>query len=234
MYHTARRAFTLIELLVVIAIIAILAAILFPVFAQAREKARQTSCVSNMKQLGTAAQMYNQDYDGLYVPPYKYQGTASCANLDWWDDLLQPYTKNRQISVCPSRKFTVGCEATRNKWANNGTEKWQSYGVNTVESWPTTGWSGATRFGYRKPLAAGATTFGESVHEAEIYEPAGTIWLVDVLAAELWNESSLDYAGNVAAFRRHSDGYNAVYGDGHAKWLKAGASKPTMWSVQQD
>ena len=82
--------------------------------------------------------------------------------------------------------------------------------------------------------AAGATSFGESVHEAEVAEPAGTIWAVDVQASELWNESSLDYAANAAAFRRHSDGFNAVFGDGHAKWLKAGSTRPQMWSVQQD
>lgn len=234
MNGTARRAFTLIELLVVIAIIAILAAILFPVFAQAREKARQTSCVSNLKQLGTAAQMYNQDYDGLWVPPYKYQGPNGCNDLDWWDDLLQPYAKNRQIAICPSRKFPVGCAAPRNRWANNGIEKQISYGVNTLESWPVTGWNGNSKYGYRKPLVAGATTFGESVHEAEIYEPAGTIWAFDVQASEIWNENSLDYTASVDAYRRHSDGFNAVFGDGHAKWLKAGSSKPSMWSVQPD
>ena len=69
---TIKKGFTLIELLVVIAIIAILAAILFPVFAQAREKARQTSCLSNMKQLGTATQLYMDDYDETFPPAKLY------------------------------------------------------------------------------------------------------------------------------------------------------------------
>ncbi len=88
----SRTGFTLIELLVVIAIIAILAAILFPVFAQARDKARQTSCLSNAKQIGTGVMMYTQDYDEMY-PTIDYAKYLV---------LIQPYTKNEQIWECPS------------------------------------------------------------------------------------------------------------------------------------
>ncbi len=94
-----RSGFTLIELLVVIAIIAILAAILFPVFARAREKARQTSCMSNMKQLATSARMYSSDYDSRIVP-YSLGGDPGGAPVFW--DRLQPYVKNEQIFDCPS------------------------------------------------------------------------------------------------------------------------------------
>ncbi|NLO04601.1 MAG: prepilin-type N-terminal cleavage/methylation domain-containing protein [candidate division WS1 bacterium] len=91
-----RRGFTLIELLVVIAIIAILAAILFPVFARAREKARQSSCLSNLKQIALGAIAYSQDYDERWVR-YRY------PNPYYWRDKLMPYVNNMQVFVCPSR-----------------------------------------------------------------------------------------------------------------------------------
>jgi prepilin-type N-terminal cleavage/methylation domain-containing protein/prepilin-type processing-associated H-X9-DG protein len=106
-------AFTLIELLVVIAIIAILAAILFPVFAQAREKARQATCVSNLKQIGLAWLMYAQDYDET-IPPfrpyqngtrfYSWEGSTDGTTWNNADGLLQPYMKNTAIADCPSAK----------------------------------------------------------------------------------------------------------------------------------
>lgn len=94
-----RSGFTLIELLVVIAIIAILASILFPVFARAREKARQSACLSNVKQIVLALDMYAQDYDEMYPPGYTpFQDEPN------WRDFVAPYMKNKQILVCPSQK----------------------------------------------------------------------------------------------------------------------------------
>ena len=104
-----RSGFTLIELLVVIAIIAILAAILFPVFAKAREKARQTSCLSNVKQWALASMMYAQDYDEVTVPTYSYNPAGpmtGCGNLMGWWQMLEPYVKNTQLLVCPSYHHT--------------------------------------------------------------------------------------------------------------------------------
>jgi len=125
--NMSRRAFTLIELLVVIAIIAILAAILFPVFAQAREKARAISCLSNLKQMGTGAMMYVQDYDETYpqgvaranTGPVWYNGLNTMYPNGWraahqagstryeaaattWAEAIQPYVKNYGLGTCPS------------------------------------------------------------------------------------------------------------------------------------
>jgi prepilin-type N-terminal cleavage/methylation domain-containing protein/prepilin-type processing-associated H-X9-DG protein len=128
------NGFTLIELLVVIAIIAILAAILFPVFAQAREKARQTSCLSNQKQIGLGVMMYVQDYDETYPQAYYYKNNTATTNggaaggYVTWTVMTQPYIKNEKLFVCPSDKLggltpdnpvcnpftdtvTLGCEA---------------------------------------------------------------------------------------------------------------------------
>lgn len=108
-----RRGFTLIELLVVIAIIAILAAILFPVFARAREAARATACKSNLKQIGNAVMMYTQDYDetlpfqsnmGAATPRYPTNGLELLNTDDWGEagDLVAPYIKNKEVFGCPS------------------------------------------------------------------------------------------------------------------------------------
>ena len=117
MFHRKRKkAFTLIELLVVIAIIAILAAILFPVFARAREKARQASCQSNLKEIALAWIMYAQDYDEMVVPlrgPYYPGFTPTSGFPDTGDyiyywEILHPYVKNVQIWACPSCGSTSG------------------------------------------------------------------------------------------------------------------------------
>ena len=127
-----RQGFTLIELLVVIAIIAILAAILFPVFAQARGKARQTACLSNLRQIGTATGMYVQDYDETFYPHRFNSGTDSnpllnevpdpannitgnARNRTFWISLLQPYTKNYDLFKCPSNT------SAQNAWVKYNT-----------------------------------------------------------------------------------------------------------------
>jgi prepilin-type N-terminal cleavage/methylation domain-containing protein len=110
MYRNQRSGFTLIELLVVIAIIAILAAILFPVFAQAREKARQVTCISNARQLSLGLMMYSQDYDESIMSfPDNDAGDPNCptcdpnpAHFQVWYDYIQPYVKSQGIQRCPS------------------------------------------------------------------------------------------------------------------------------------
>jgi prepilin-type N-terminal cleavage/methylation domain-containing protein/prepilin-type processing-associated H-X9-DG protein len=120
MRYLSRRAFTLIELLVVIAIIAILAAILFPVFAKAREAARKASCINNMKQLGTGIQMYAQDYDETYMPRAPFPSNH-------WGTVIQPYVKNYGVFACPSNPSNQLQIAT----GADGGKVVQSYGINS-------------------------------------------------------------------------------------------------------
>ena len=132
-----RQAFTLIELLVVIAIIAILAAILFPVFAQARAKARQTSCTSNLKQLTTGILMYVQDYDETF-PCVTYENYPVAPGVDWGSDtwayndvfvLIQPYVKNYGVFFCPDRQKFVPASGDFCRPGNNNYQVW-GYGYN--------------------------------------------------------------------------------------------------------
>ena len=198
--RTNRKGFTLIELLVVIAIIAILAAILFPVFARAREKARQASCQSNLKQLSLAVHMYSQDYDELNAP-IANSNVSLGGNGVWWMIILQPYIKNIQINDCPSANGggycanTGGCEAGAP--SPDPYRYFGGYGAN----W---GWDAVPAVGYPGP-------FG--VSDSTTQEPAGTFLILDgqcVVACPSWT------GGN----SRHNEGANIAYADGHVKWLK--------------
>jgi prepilin-type N-terminal cleavage/methylation domain-containing protein/prepilin-type processing-associated H-X9-DG protein len=141
-----RRAFTLIELLVVIAIIAILAAILFPVFAQAREKARSISCLSNVKQIGTASMMYVQDYDETYMCGWG-QGTPDTQGTTIWRWVLLPYIQRNGLTnvyaggssgagilICPSTRVGITSYGYNqnhfaNQWAQNSAGHWNNSGI---------------------------------------------------------------------------------------------------------
>ena len=117
MHHSNRsqpRGFTLIELLVVIAIIAILAAILFPVFAQAREKARSISCLSNIRQIGLGIMMYVQDYDEQYPKGDFWDQSQGFSGYYLWSSqmCMQPYIKSNQVYKCPSDAFAAGHDAS--------------------------------------------------------------------------------------------------------------------------
>src|SRR5262245_30677997 len=107
MHRTGRPGFTLIELLVVIAIIAILAAILFPVFAQARERTRMSACMSNMRQIGTSLMIYVQDFDETY-PCIRFHGVGGIRrNRDYtWKNAIRPYLKSLDVLGCPSNPFS--------------------------------------------------------------------------------------------------------------------------------
>ena len=182
--RAARRriGFTLIELLVVIAIIAILAAILFPVFAQVREKARQISCLSSEKQIGLGVTQYIQDNDER-VPPVSYQYPNQA--LMCWPDLIQPYVKNWKIFRCPDAgKDPFGM------WGTNSTSNPASKDANGVlgAGWWEWGGSYGMNSNYLAPIAncdgdhngMQYSMFGKPVSESEIDEVANTVFATDV------------------------------------------------------
>lgn len=223
--RTRRLSFTLIELLVVIAIIAILAAILFPVFAQARAKARQTACLSNQKQLGTAIMMYVQDYDETF-PMSGYSAAPAAGNVGWYF-IVNPYVKaavptsmalstNQSVSVftCPDFQATP--------YASAFNTPIRSYALNRN----ITG-------GFDRNLPV--TDHGPAKALAALETPASQILLGEAAGGCVWTQGNDDptlLPSLAAAFQncnryyvlgrgRHNQGSVYLFGDGHAKWFKA-------------
>lgn len=230
-----RSGFTLIELLVVIAIISILAAILFPVFARARENARRTSCLSNTKQLGLALMQYVQDYDETFPMANSPLGAGQTTpdGLQWtagaiyWPQIVYPYHKSLQVYWCPSYKFANTAASSSTYVPVNG-----QYGANTL------------LLPLNNTLSASNTTKNLSI----IQSAATTYLLMDSGTFYTRASNALASSGNVgflpgmgsvgsdcssinsgAAYEnqrrdcqiaRHFDGVNVAFADGHAKWLK--------------
>jgi len=193
-----RRGFTLIELLVVIAIIAILAAILFPVFARAREKARQTSCLSNVKQIMTGVLMYAQDYDEVLPVASHWDAldnTAPSTTYTIWYESIYPYVANWQIFICPSQKR-----------------------ANPQGGAPGYGWN-YQEFGYRS--SSGSLGSHYSTPLGEILQPAQTIVVGDSEDTDARGNSGSRYLYRRHSLylpSRHNGGGNMGMADGHAKW----------------
>ena len=223
-----RRAFTLIELLVVIAIIAILAAILFPVFAQAKDAAKKTVCVSNLKQMGLAWTMYSGDYDGAAMLAYDYTYATPDVWIGWWGaydpatkgikpntSYLYPYTKSEGIKACPSYK------PTDPGWGNTG------YGYNYV-SFPGTA------------LDANGNVVGGSTNESQIELPSETITFAEASRWDVWsNPGQTPVAGSAyiqypsmrapSIHGRHAQQATVAWADGHAKTMRPTTPNDVTW-----
>jgi prepilin-type N-terminal cleavage/methylation domain-containing protein/prepilin-type processing-associated H-X9-DG protein len=234
-----KRGFTLIELLVVVAIIGILAAILFPVFARARESARRASCASNLKQIGLAVQMYAQDYDGRYFVTELYPAIGppvnQLASSGYWFNLLPAYTKNSQIFQCPSVSNTPYVPAFSAEYI------WNAFGTQALSTTKGNG------FGYKwnyNSTPTGAITVAQS----EVQEPANTIMISEITSNGMqWtNQYVIPYdRGQIPVLHGgqkppslqcpsgqdcqppasdYNAGGNYLFADGHVKFLTSNQS----------
>ncbi len=216
--NNQKPAFTLIELLVVIAIIAILAAILFPVFARARENARRASCQSNMKQMALSLTQYIQDYDEKY--PNLTTG-AGAPGPYGWVDTMQPYIKSMQIVQCPSDTTDPGTGAGSAGYTdyyinaalgNTGTATSPVYNVGGISQAAVENSSltilladgaGSSPYSTARYRANGYTIEGASTVTSPGYGPVG---------------GGLVTSGSI--YQKHLEGFNLAFVDGHVKWSK--------------
>ena len=219
-HRRANSGFTLIELLVVIAIIALLAAILFPVFGRVRENARRSSCQSNLKQIGLGLAQYTQDYDERL--PRNAEIGSDAAQLAW-HQVIQPYVKSDQIFTCPSDDKLK--RSSTNQWSTPG-----GYELNNC----------AYELGDSAPIGGAGLFTNPTISLASIEDPTRTISVGDGTSNPAPNAGaySLQVLGtgksdlnavppyiqgnnNQGKFvGRHFDGANFVFLDGHVKWMK--------------
>ena len=247
-----KEGFTLIELLVVIAIIAILAAILFPVFGKARENARRSSCQSNLKQIGLGVMQYAQDYDESMVPGYQSCGdgcvaTSGQAFYQPWHHLVQAYIKSRQVFRCPSNTTAD----TSTQWirddsiATTGNPRYTiSYKANGgnyndgsySERWATSPVRGTHVV---RPMDANGGAWEGGTKLARFGDTARTILVFE--CGDLTNTDGVSSrpSGNLFV-TNHLATTNFLFADGHVKALKPSATVKTtapvlnMWSIDPD
>ena len=223
LHTTHKRAFTLIELLVVIAIIAILAAILFPVFARARESARRASCLSNLKQVGLGVMMYTQDYDEKY--PRAIQKNERVLEIDgikdasfsgdrawYWMKIIYPYIKSVQVFRCPSSSSE---DVTQGNYGANRTV--MGYYSDATQSLASVDSPASTYMIMDSGAYMIQASRAASSPNSYWYFP-GTSQFVGDSASDLgmtgWRIHDFEVG-------RHFDGANMSFADGHAKWLKS-------------
>jgi len=204
---TRKRGFTLIELLVVIAIIALLAAILFPVFARARENARKSSCLNNLKQIGVGLAQYTQDFDEQYCRASMTPPTMTTQIMSW-QNVIMPYVKSAQTFACPSNsnrtKGFIGCPSCSPVKGNPDNVP-ISYGANQGKN------------NNKGPFSA--QNVPEAVSLADIQSPTSVIAICEYLWA--WPDVAIADNGLKSNIFGHLNQSNFLFCDGHVKSMKA-------------
>jgi prepilin-type N-terminal cleavage/methylation domain-containing protein/prepilin-type processing-associated H-X9-DG protein len=251
-----RRGFTLIELLVVIAIIAILAAILFPVFGRARENARRASCQSNLKQMGLGLMQYIQDNNERVPVACADQGLTDGLCVEGrdvvWMSAIQPYVKSTEVFTCPSADFE-SADLVLTDSSLPGYPAKVSY--TTAGSYIMNAWNyNATANGLKGPGAPTTTSIGTGMRLSTIQEPTRTIWVGDGNGSPWFtatgtapppidpddgngfrNMGNETYGGRSGAFiERHLETCSFLYADGHVKSLKLEDVTLPLLTVKQD
>jgi prepilin-type N-terminal cleavage/methylation domain-containing protein len=235
------RAFTLIELLVVIAIIAILAAILFPVFAQARDKARQAACLSNCKQIGLGWTMYAQDYDESFFAQTAWNETINMGSGEWgtsyntyirWPFAIAPYLKNTAVYKCPSDKASPGTRGQVAAPGNGSSLPWYvSYGPNLMivnEGGPPVSMGAITKPASKIIMGEALTPFGcceswnSEYFRAANWGGSDNGWSYSQMRTNVGQARTLGTTtdAQMGSVTRHAYGNTAIFCDGHAKWMR--------------
>ncbi len=208
-----RRAFTLIELLVVIAIIALLAAILFPVFARARENARKSSCANNLKQMSLAWMQYTQDYDETSLP-YSSSGFSTGRHFNW-RYILQPYAKSSQLFKCPSSAGNITLSYTYSaSLAGAGRALAEIQKTSQTPLFIDANGM-ANQPDQSLAFFCPSSTPGKVVVGRYLLSPSSTN---HHNASPGWTGGAAETEGAIDA-DKHSDGANYAFADGHVKWL---------------
>jgi prepilin-type N-terminal cleavage/methylation domain-containing protein/prepilin-type processing-associated H-X9-DG protein len=228
MHKQTKKGFTLIELLVVIAIIAILSAILFPVFARARENARRSSCMSNVKQQTLGMMQYTQDYDERLMASWNYTDLAP------WHVLLQPYVKSYDIFRCPSVHSPVGSAAVKNS------QYWSTYGLpgigNTVAKKVIYDFDGLHMNEVEEPARTWMiveTAYNNPTHTRYLNEGWGyAIPRFDDIPAGNGPENGVA-SNHYFSHSLHLEGSNVGFVDGHVKWIKSGTGKSWIFDLSK-
>jgi prepilin-type N-terminal cleavage/methylation domain-containing protein/prepilin-type processing-associated H-X9-DG protein len=228
--------FTLIELLVVIAIIAILAAILFPVFAQAREKARSSSCLSNQKQIALAFSMYAQDYDETYPPSFDANNLTGggAGGVAQWDDIVKPYIKSGNVGgilTCPSASTRAYAYSMNGALAGLSAAQAVKPAdtVLTADSCIAPNQANAV-----DKLPQAGPAFVYTLKGGEVYwvpKPTFSSGKGDPNAIiDPAQDKNIDDNTGVGFLRyRHNQGVNASFADGHTKYVRQGSFKLSQW-----